>query len=94
MALHSRDAVTVSAVVAKSPVTPGLRPHGARAASKKNSERHGARSGVSYSAVGAPWHRHWTPRGRLGRRATARTLNMLKVRAVARRCEMRVVGTP
>ena len=71
-----------------------LFPHGDRAESKKNSERHGVRSGVSYSAVGAPWHRHWTSWGRLGLHATVCTLNMLNVCAVARRCEMRAVGTP
>ena len=31
------------------------------------------------------WHLHWTPWGLLGRHATARTLCMHKVRAVARR---------
>ena len=36
-------------------------------------------------AVASPWHLHWTPWGLLGRHATARTLCMHKVRAVARR---------
>ena len=36
-------------------------------------------------AVASPWHLHWTPWGPLGRHATARTLCMHKVRAVARR---------
>ena len=36
-------------------------------------------------AVASPWHLHWTPWGLLGRHATARTLCMHKVHAVARR---------
>ena len=36
-------------------------------------------------AMASPWHLHWTPWGLLGRHATARTLCMHKVRAVARR---------
>ena len=36
-------------------------------------------------AVASPWHLRWTPWGLLGRHATARTLCMHKVRAVARR---------
>ena len=68
-----------------SPVTPGWRPHGDCTACKKNSERRGARSEISQSAEGSPWHLHWTPWGLLGRHATARTLCMHKVRAVARR---------
>ena len=35
--------------------------------------------------MAAPWHLHWTPWGLLGRHATARTLCMHKVCAVARR---------
>ena len=36
-------------------------------------------------AVASSWHLHWTPWGLLARHATARTLCMHKVRAVARR---------
>ena len=36
-------------------------------------------------AVASLWHLHWTPWGLLGRHATARTLCMHRVRAVARR---------
>ena len=37
--------------------------------------------------VASPWHLHWTPWGLLGRHATARTLCMHKVCAVARRSQ-------
>ena len=36
-----------------------------------------------------PWHLIWTPCALLGLHATARTLSILKVRAVARRSDMR-----
>ena len=62
---------------------------------QENAERHGARTVVSYSAGASRWPRHWTPLGLIGLHATAPTLSMLKVRAVARRCDMRrAVGTP
>ena len=69
----------------KAPVIPGWRLHGVqeklrtpRCAQWDLLERRGI-AGTS------PGHLHWTPWGLLGRHATARTLCMHKVRAVARR---------
>ena len=46
----------------------------------KNTERRGARSMNASINAATQWHRHWTQLDRIERRATARTLNILKTR--------------
>ena len=75
---------------AKTPVTPGRCPHGDPTASLKNAERRGARSTNASITAATQWHHHWTRWDCIERRATVRTLSILKTNTVAR-CSLGVL---
>ena len=56
-----------------------------RCPKKKNAECRGARSTNASITAAMQWHCHWTRWGRIERRATVRTLSILKTNTVNRR---------